>query len=185
MSAVLLAAAWAKIRAGAPFRAALKFLVPSLGESQLAAVVGTVIVTECVVAGAFVSGLMVEYAAWVGVCFLLAATVVLLVLRRRGYQGGCGCFGEHGGRGDIGSLGIFRNTVLILVTLGVAIQARGNPEGSSPLWTLSLEVWALGGATIVGMMLSYTLLDSMVNVATAAKAATKEETASLAVRGVP
>ena len=110
LAVVLGVAAWAKLRDRNGFRAVLRFLMPRAPSAAIASLASTVVAFEALLASLLVAGFWTGAAAWGAVGFLCVGTIALLGLRRRGYQGGCACFGDHAAAGPPGFLDLGRNT---------------------------------------------------------------------------
>lgn len=175
LAIVLGLAAWAKLRDRGGFRAVLRFLMPRAPAAAIASLAAAVVGFEALLAGMLVAGFRTDVAAWGTVGFLFAATATILVLRRRGYQGGCACFGDHAAAGPPGLLDLARNAVLITVSLAVA-QSSAAP----PLWEFPAATIALAVATTVGVLLSFGMVAAVVAMR-AAGAPTPSEHAAAAL----
>lgn len=175
LAIVLGLAAWAKLRDRGGFRAVLRFLMPRAPAAAIASLAAAVVGFEALLAGMLVAGFRTDVAAWGTVGFLFAATATLLVLRRRGYQGGCACFGDHAAAGPPGLPDLARNAVLTTVSLAVA-QSSAAP----PLWEFPAATVALAVATTVGVLLSFGMVAAVVAMR-AAGAPTPSEHAAAAL----
>ena len=158
LAVVLGFAGWAKLRDWGGFRGVLRFLVPRASGAEIALLAAAVVGFEALLAGMLVTGFRTDVADWGTVGFLCAATAALLVLRRRGYQGGCACFGHHAAAAPVGSLDLVRNAVLIAVSLAVTQSAAA----VQPLWAFPAATIALAAATTAGMLLSYGMIAAVV-----------------------
>ena len=175
LAIVLGLAAWAKLRDRGGFRAVLRFLMPRAPAAAVASLAAVVVGFEALLVGMLVAGFRTDVAAWGTVGFLFAATATLLVLRRRGYQGGCACFGDHAAAGPPGLLDLARNAVLIAVSLAVA-----QSSAARPLWEFHAATIALAVATTVGVLLSFGMIAAVVAMR-AAGAPTPSEHAAAAL----
>lgn len=99
LAVVLGLAVWAKLRDRGGFRAVLRFLVPWAPTPTITSLAAAVVGFEALLAGLLVAGFRTDVGAWGTVVFLCVGTAALLALRRRGYQGGCACFGDHASAG--------------------------------------------------------------------------------------
>lgn len=162
LAVVLGLAAWAKLRDWGGFRRVMAFLMPQGPATAVALVAAIVIGCEALLVGLLVAGVGTEVAGWGAVGFFCAATSALLVLRKRGYQEGCACFGNHGAKGPAGLMDLFRNAVLIAGAFAVA-----QPQATvQPLWALPVATIALAVATTAGVLLSYGTVVAVVAVRT-------------------
>ena len=159
LAVVLGFAGWAKLRDRGGFRGVLRFLMPRGPAAAIALLATAIVGYEVLLAGLLVTGFLTELAAWGTVGLLCAATTALLVLRRRGYQGGCACFGDHGAAGPVGSLDLVRNAVLIAVAFAVTQSAAA----AQPLWALPAATITLGAATTMGVLISYGIIAAVVD----------------------
>ena len=162
----------AKLRDWSGFRAVLRFVAPRAPGLSIQALAVGVVGLEAVLAGMLVTGIGFAAGAWGAFVFLCAATLVLIVVRRRGYEGGCACFGERSATGSVGWLDFGRNAVL----LAVALEVARSSAAASPLWESSAAIIGLGAATTAGILLTYAMIDSMVAVRTAVGATRAERT---------
>jgi len=179
LAIVLALAAWAKLRDRGGFRAVLSFLAPRAPAPTITSLAAAIVGFEALLAGLLVAGFRTDAAAWGAVGFLFAGTAALLVLRRRGYQGGCACFGDHAAAGPPGSLDLVRNVVLIAVSFAVAQSS----VAAQPLWTLPAATIALLVATTVGVLLSYGMIAAVVAVRAAGASGRSEHIAALVRSG--
>ena len=179
LAIVLGLAAWAKLRDRGGFRAVLRFLVPRAPEAAITSLAAAVVGVEALLAGLLVAGFQTNVVAWGTVAFLCVGTAALLVLRRRGYQGGCACFGDHGAAGPVGALDLVRNAVLIAVSVAVAQSSAA----ARPLWALPAATIALLAATTVGLLLSYAMIAAVVAVRAAGEPTRSEHVAALVRSG--
>ncbi len=174
LAVVLGVAAWAKLRDRGGFRAVLRFLVPRASAPTITLLAAAVVALETLLAVVLVAGFRTDAAASGAVAFLCIGTAALLVLRRRGYQGGCACFGDHAATGPPGSLDLVRNAVLIAVSLAVA-QASA---AARPLWALPAATIALLVATTAGVLLAYGMIAAAVAVRAAGASGRSEHVAA-------
>lgn len=179
LAVVLGFAGWSKLRDRDGFRAVLRFLVPRAPPAATALLAGVVVGVEALLAGLLVAGFRADVAAWGTVGFLSAATAVLHMLRRRGYEGGCACFGDRAGAGPLGSLDLVRNAVLIAVSLALAHSSAA----MRPLWAFPVSTIALAAATTVGVLLAYGMVAAVVSMRAAAAPVRSEHVAALARSG--
>lgn len=159
LAAVLGFAGWAKLRDWGVFRGILRFLLPRPPSAAIVLLATAIVGFEVLLAALLVTGFLIELAAWGTVGFLCAATTTLVLLRRRGYQGGCACFGDYGAAGPVGSLDFVRNAVLIAVAFAVTQSAAA----VQPLWALPVATITLGAATTMGVLLSYGMVAAVVD----------------------
>lgn len=171
LAVVLGFAGWAKLRDWGGFRGVLRFLMPRTPAAAIAFLAAGIVGFEVLLAGLLAAGVRTDMAAWGTVGFLCAATAALFVLRRRDYQGGCACFGNHAGSGPVGSLDVARNAVLIAVAFAVT-QSAAAPQ---PLWALPVATITLGAATTMGVLLSYGMIAAVVAMRTAGARPRSEE----------
>lgn len=160
LAVVLGFAGWAKLRDWGGFRGVLRFLMPRWPGAAIILLAVAIAGFEVLLAGLFVAGVVPDVAVWGTVGFLCAATAALLLLRRRGYQGGCACFGGQVAAGPVGSLDLARNAVLIAVSLAVTQSSTA----VQPLWALPAATIALATVTTVGVLLSYGMIGAVVAV---------------------
>ena len=179
LAIVLGLAAWAKLRDRGGFRAVLRFLVPRAPAPTITSLAAAVVGFEALLAGLLVAGFQTNVAAWGTVGFLCIGTAALLVLRRRGYQGGCACFGDHAGAGPVGSLDLVRNAVLIAVSFAVAQSS----VAARPLWAFPAATITLLAVTTVGLLLSYGMIAAVVAVRAAGEPTRSEHVAALVRSG--
>ena len=179
LAIVLGLAAWAKLRDRGGFRAVLRFLVPRAPAPTITSLLAAVVGFEALLAGLLVAGFQTDAAAWGTVGFLCIGTAALLVLRRRGYQGGCACFGHHATAGPVSALDLVRNAVLIAVSFVVAQSSAA----ARPLWALPAATIALLAATAVGVILSYGMIAAVVAVRGAGAPGRSEHVAALVPSG--
>lgn len=179
LAIVLGLAAWAKLRDRGGFRAVLRFLVPGASAPTITSLLAAVVGFEALLAGLLVAGLRTDAAAWGAVGFLCIGTAALLMLRRRGYQGGCACFGHHASAGPVSSLDLVRNAVLIAVSFVVAQSSAT----ARPLWTFPVETTALLAATAVGVIVLYGMIAAVVAVRGAWAPGPSEHVAALVRSG--
>ena len=172
IATVLVFAAAAKLRDWSGFRTVMRFVAGRAPRLSIEALAVGVVGLEAALAGMLATGIAIEAATWGTVGFLCAATLALLVLRRRGYEGGCACFGERSATGSVGWLDFGRNAVLIAVALAVARSSAAAP----PLWDFSAAVIGLGAATTAGMLLTYAMTTAIVAVRGATGATGGERT---------
>ena len=175
LAIVLGFAEWAKLRDWGGFRAVLRFLLPRAPGAAIALLAAAVVGLEALLAGLLVAGFRTDVAAWGTVGFLCAATTALLVLRRRGYQGGCACFGDHAAAGPVGSLDLVRNAVLIAVSFAVTQSSMA----VQPLWAFPSATIALAAATTVGVLLSYGMIAAVLAMRAAGAPVRSEHVAAL------
>lgn len=160
LATVLLLAASGKLREWRAFHDVLRSLgLDGLRGGWITAFAAGVVGLEGALAGLLVTGRNVEAAAWGTTGFLCVATLALLILRRRGYEGGCGCFGEPSARRRVGWPDFVRNAALVTVSVGVLFAATG-PGPVPPLWALPAATLALGAAATAGALLSYLMADA-------------------------
>lgn len=176
LAVVLGFAGWAKVRDWGGLRGILRFLLPRPPSAAIVLLATAIVGFEVLLAGLLVAGFLMEPAAWGTVGFLCAATTALLVLRRRGYQGGCACFGDHGAAGPVGPLDLVRNAVLIAVAFAVTQSAAP----VQPLWALPVATITLGAATTMGVFLSYGMVAAVADVRTAGALPQSEQIEALA-----
>lgn len=179
LAIVLGLAAWAKLRDRGGFRAVLRFLVPRASAPTITSLLAAVVGFEALLAGLLVAGFRTVAAGWGTVGFLCIGTAALLVLRRRGYQGGCACFGHHASAGPVSSVDLVRNAVLIAVSF-VVVQSSATAR---PLWTFPVETLALLAVTTVGVILSYGMVAAVVAVRGAGAPGQSEHVAALGQLG--
>ena len=158
LAVVLGFAGWAKLRDWGGFRGVLRFLMPRAPGAAIILLAVAIAGFEVLLAGLLVAGVLPDVAAWGTVGFLCAATAALLLLRRRGYQGGCACFGDQAAAGPVGSLDLVRNAVLIAVSFAVTQSSTA----VQPLWAFPAATIALAAATTVGVLLSYGMIAAVV-----------------------
>lgn len=158
LATVLLVAGVAKLRNFLSFREVLQALAPRMQDPWIAGLAAVVVGLELMLAGALVAGFRV--ATWGATGFLCAATLALFLLRRREYEGGCACFGEHLAAGPVGQLDFARNAGLIVVSLAVSRIATPAP----PLWAFSSEMVGLIAVTTASVLLSYATVVAMLAV---------------------
>lgn len=158
LAVVLGFAGWAKLRDWGGFRGVLRFLMPRAPAAAIAFLAAGIVGFEVLLAGLLVAGVHTDMAASGTVGFLCAATAALFVLRRRDYQGGCACFGNHTNTGLVGSLDFARNAVLIAVAFAVTQSSAV----WQPLWALPVATITLGAATTMGVLLSYGMIAAVV-----------------------
>ena len=175
LAIVLGFAGWAQLRDWGGFRAVLRFLLPRAPGAAIALLAAAVVGLEALLAGLLVAGFRTDVAAWGTVGFLCAATTALLVLRRRGYQGGCACFGDHAAAGPVGSLDLVRNAVLIAVSFAVTQSSMA----VQPLWASPSATIALAAATTVGVLLSYGMIAAVLAMRAAGAPVRSEHVAAL------
>ena len=173
LAIVLSLAAWAKVRDRGGFRAVLRFLVPRAPAATITSLAAAVVGFEALLAGLLVAGFRTDVVAWGTVAFLCIGTAALLVLRRRGYQGGCACFGDHAAAAPPGSLDLVRNAVLIAVSFAVAQSS----VAARPLWAFPAATIALLAVTTVGVLLSYGMIAAVVAVRAAGEPGRAEHVA--------
>lgn len=175
LGVVLGLAAWAKLHDRGGFRAVLSFLVPRAPAPTITSLVAAIVGFEALLTGLLVVGFRTDVAAWGTVGFLCVGTTALLVLRRRGYQGGCACFGDHAAAGPPGSLDFVRNAALIAVSFAVAHSSAV----ARPMWAFPAATIALLVATTVGVLLSYGMIAAAVAVRAAGASGRGEHVAAL------
>jgi hypothetical protein len=164
LAAVFLVAVSSKVREWSALKAVLQFLAPSLRSTVYAVVAVVLLAAEGALVGLLIVGLSAEIVL-VGVTgFLAVATLGLDALRRRGYEGGCACFGEHSARGMVGWRDILRNGVLTAVTLAALLLVVVGGAETPPLWTFPFTRVAACIAVTAGVVLSYAMLDGMLAV---------------------
>ena len=151
-------AGWAKLRDWGGFRGVLRFLMPRAPGAAIILLAVAIAGFEVLLAGLLVAGVLPDVVAWGTVGFLCAVTAALLLLRRRGYQGGCACFGDQAA-GPVGSLDLARNAVLIAVSFVVTQSSTA----VQPLWAFPAATIALAAATTVGALLSYGMIAAVVD----------------------
>ena len=176
LAIVLGLAAWAKLRDWGGLRGVLRFLMPRVPVAAIVWLAATVVGLEAILAALLVSGFHAAAATWATVAFLGAATAALLLLRRRGYQGGCACFGYQAAARPVGALDFVRNAFLIAVSF--AITQSSLP--AQPLWTFPAATIALLVATAAGVLLSYGMIAAVVAVRGAGAPGRSEGVAALA-----
>ena len=174
LAIVLAFAAWAKLRDWGGLRGVLHFLMPRVPVAEIASLAAAVVGLEAILAALLVSGFHAATVAWATVAFFGAATAALLMLRRRGYQGGCACFGDHATAGPPGSLDLVRNAVLIAVSFAITQSSAV----ARPLWAFPAATTALLVATTVGVLLSYGMIAAVVAVRAAGKPGRSEHVAA-------
>ena len=179
LAIVLGVAAWTKLRDRGGFRAVLRFLVPQAPAPTITSLAAAVVGFEALLAGLLVAGFRTDVVAWGTVGFLCVGTAALLMLRRRGYQGGCACFGDHATAGPPGSLDLVRNAALIAVSFAIS-QASA---AARPLWAFPAATIALLVATTVGVLLSYGMIAAAVAVRAAGASGRSEQVAALVRSG--
>ena len=175
LAVVLGFAGWTKLRDRGGFRAVLRFLVPRAPAAAIGSLAAAVVGFEALLAGLLVAGFRTDVAAWGTVAFLCVGTAALLMLRRRGYQGGCACFGDHVGDGPVGLLDLVRNAVLIAVSFAVTQSSAA----VRPLWAFPVATIALAAAATVGVLLSYGMIAAVVAMRAAGAPAWNEHVAAL------
>ena len=179
LTIVLGLAAWAKVRDRGGFRAVLRFLVPRAPAPTITSLLAAVVGFEALLAGMLVGSFRTDVAAWGTVGFLCIGTAALLVVRRRGYQGCCACFGHHASAGPVSSLDLVRNAALIAVSFVVARSSAT----ARPLWVFPVETIALLAATAVGVIVSYGMIAAVVAVRGAWAPGPSEHVAALVPSG--
>ena len=164
LAAVFLVAVSSKVRERNALKAVLRFLVPSLAPRVYAVAAFALLAAEGALAGLLIAGLSAEIVL-VGVTgFLATATLGLGVLRRRGYEGGCACFGERSARGTAGWPDLLRNGILAAVAVAALVLVVAGGAETPPLWTFSLDGLAAGAVVTAGVVLSYAMLDGILAV---------------------
>ena len=179
LAIVLGLAAWAKLRDRGGFRAVLRFLMPRAPAATITSLLAAVVGFEALLAGMLVAAFQADVAAWGTVGFLCIGTAALLVLRQRGYQGGCACFGHHATAGPVSVLDLVRNAVLIVLSVAVAHSSAL----ARPLWAFPAATIALLAVTTVGMILSYGMIAAVVAVRGAGAPRQSEHVAALGQLG--
>lgn len=174
LAIVLGFAGWAKLHDRDGFRAVFRFLMPRVPSAAIGTLATTVVGIEALLAGLLVAGFRTDVAAWGTVGFLCVGTAVLLVLRRRGYQGGCACFGDLAPAGPVGALDLFRNVVLVAVSFALTQSSAA----ARPLWTFPAATIVLAAATMAGVLLSYGVMAAVVSMRAAAVPAGSEHIAA-------
>jgi uncharacterized membrane protein YphA (DoxX/SURF4 family) len=134
----------AKLAAPERFRATLRKLMPA-GAARLA---GTgVPILELLLAAWLVSGIAPRHAAATAMLVLLAFSIMLRKMWRRGLS--CGCFGEVA---DSAPSGLARNAILIALAACVALpatfDANDSPWAGGPTLVLGRFTIVLGAACL-------------------------------------
>ena len=164
LAAVFLVAIYSKLRGWSALRAVLRFLAPTRGSTVYAVVAVALLAAEGALAGLLIVGLSAEIVL-VGVTgFLAGATLALGVLQKRGYEGGCACFGERSARGTVGWPDLLRNGILAAVTVAALLLVVAGGAQTPPLWTFSFPGVAAGAAVTTSAFLSYAMLDGILAV---------------------
>jgi len=84
-------------------------------------------------------GIWVQPALFMLFLLLLGFTAALFVLMRRGYRGGCACFGTID-EDAVGIVQVSRNSVLLVLTAFVLLQSFGSVCIGKPVWMLPILV---------------------------------------------
>ena len=169
LAAVLLLAATTKVRDRGSFSAVLVFLAPWVRRSWVSPLAAGITAIEGSLAFLLVVGTMIG-PVLVGVTgFLLAATLALRILRRRGYEGGCACFGELAAARQVGLTDLARNGVLMTAASGILVLIVTDHAGAPPLWSYSTGEIATGTTLTAGLLLCYAMIDAIVTVRLAAR----------------
>ncbi|MYC87712.1 MAG: hypothetical protein F4X22_05670 [Gemmatimonadales bacterium] len=167
LAAVFLVAVYSKMRERSALRAVLRFLAPSMGPRVHALVAVAVLAAEGALAGLLIVGLSAEIVLVGVIGFLAVTTLALGVLRMRGYEGGCACFGERSARGTVGWPDLLRNGILGAVTVAALLLVVASGAETPPLWTFPFPGVAAAAAVTASVVLSYTMLDGILAVRSA------------------
>jgi hypothetical protein len=130
----------------------------ALGLGRLAGpAVAGLIVLELALGAQVLSGWQATTTLVSTTAVFLAFTVVLVVLRREDYDGGCSCFGGYGGA-TVGRLQIARNVVLSSAAgLAAIVSLRGTCVGLSPT-EVPVAAYASAGVLLLAGSTAYVLI---------------------------
>ncbi len=110
----------------------------------------------------FALGILLFLGIWIQptlfMLFLLLSgfTAALFVLMRRGYRGGCACFGKID-EDAVGIVQVSRNIALIVLTAFMFLQSFGSVCVGKPVWTLSMLVPISALGVLIVAAASYVL----------------------------
>ncbi|MGH9431352.1 MAG: MauE/DoxX family redox-associated membrane protein [Terriglobia bacterium] len=117
--------------------------------------------SELVVAVFLAVGIRVEITCIAVACLVSVFTGVMVVALKRGYEGGCGCFGDLD-TGPISTLQLCRNLVLAAVAVGTSAAVGLDPAVGALIWRLPARAWA-GCAIVVPSCLALLVLIGQIN----------------------
>ena len=169
LALVLLLAAVTKVRDRGALRTVLVFLAPSARGKWAWTIAAAITGIEGSLAVLLAVGIMPRTILASVMGLLLAATVALGSLRRRGYEGGCACFGELTAGGPVGRADFARNGVLLAVAIGILLLITTKRVDTPPLWSYSAGEIAMGTTVAAGMLLCYMMIDAVATVRLAAR----------------
>jgi uncharacterized membrane protein YphA (DoxX/SURF4 family) len=150
LAGVLLRAALGKIRAPEMALAMARGLVPRGSVAVAAVALGVTVSLEVAAAACLLVGAAPSATAVAIVVMMSGFSVIVVVARRRGEVGGCGCFGEPAAASTASPLA--RNTALAVCAAAIAVadELRWVESGSVPVWRVSARLAAVStGLAIV------------------------------------
>ncbi len=180
LAAVFLAAVFSKVREWSALRAVLRFLAPGLASTVHTVFAVVLLGAEGALAGLLIVGFSADIVLAGVTGFLAVATLGLGVLRMRGYEGGCACFGERSARGTVGWPDLLRNGMLMAVAVAALLLVVAGGAGTPPLWTFPFPQMTACAAVTAGAVLSYAMIDGIMAVRGARKTAASADAAGTA-----
>jgi len=145
--AVLMGVAGLSKFLSASLREDLREAVDALGIRSSAIVVVVVATLETLIAAALLWGVYVSLAAAALVCLLTFFSIALVILKRRAFSGGCGCFFST--THALSWRGVLRNLFLLGIALTIAIEPSSDKCAAALLQVSEGLLWSIAGGLIV------------------------------------
>ena len=160
---MLVFAAFTKCRRWKSFRSMVAFVLEGRRDSVINAAAALFVSCEIILGILLVLGVRLMETLVAFVLLMIGLTFVLTLLARRGYAGGCGCFGESSGRRTIGWLPFVRNGLLVVAAPTCIVMVRGGSIESTAWWTWPPAYWAVIGVLLLVGGVIYRLTEAIVD----------------------
>lgn len=149
-----------------PLAANLHRAIEALGIRPIPAVVQIFATFELALASWLIAGVGVSLAASLAACALVVFSAALIVLSRRGFVGGCGCF--LGETRQVGRSDVLRNLLLLSTAVLIAVWPSSNRCIASVLQIGERFVWPIAGMLIL-LLLAFSAFAAQVRRISASK----------------
>lgn len=126
----------------------------------LATAISSLPIVEIILGAWLFLGWWILAALAITTLLLISFTVFLIIAVRRGYKGGCACFGSVDGY-QIGLVQFVRNTLLIIAAIFAGAQCFISPCASLPVWKLPLFILPTTVAVLVTVSAVYIMAAEM------------------------
>jgi uncharacterized membrane protein YphA (DoxX/SURF4 family) len=148
-------AGYSKLREPAAAARTVEFLIGHHAP-RVTMVARTVGVLEFSLGMGLLVGRAIVVVSSIALAAVVSLSVVLLILIRRGYSEGCGCFGDEGS-GAVGGPQVIRNAVLIAAAMMLSLRERQSECASVSLLSVSPSTIAACAGVIGVVALMYRL----------------------------